>query len=28
MLAVIQETDRHGGHADIIREQTVGRAGR
>lgn len=28
MLAVIQETARHAGHADIIREQIDGRAGR
>jgi Protein of unknown function (DUF664) len=28
MLAVIQETARHAGHADIIREQIDGRIGR
>jgi len=28
ILAVIQETARHAGHADIIREQIDGRAGR
>ena len=28
MLAVIQETARHAGHADIIREQIDGRTGR
>ena len=28
MLAVIQETARHAGHADILREQIDGRTGR
>jgi hypothetical protein len=28
MLVVIQETARHAGHADIIREQIDGRTGR
>ena len=28
MLAVIQETARHAGHADIIREQIDGQTGR
>jgi hypothetical protein len=28
MLAVIEETARHAGHADIIREQIDGRTGR
>jgi hypothetical protein len=28
ILAVIEETARHSGHADIIREQIDGRTGR
>jgi Protein of unknown function (DUF664) len=28
LLAVIEETARHAGHADIIREQVDGQAGR